>query len=451
MITKEKIKSTEKKGYLISIASIAALGGFLFGYDTAVISGTLPYLQPHFQLTDFQLGIAVSSILVGCMAGVLVTGKPGDVFGRRYLLSVAAILFMLSAIGTALATSLWVFVLFRFIGGLAVGATSMLSPMYIAEISPAKQRGALVSLNQLTIVIGILIAFFTNYLLTGIGEHNWRFMLGVEAIPALIFFIALQFVPESPRWLVLKKRISEAMDVLTRINGKDKANIELNNITESLKTKAEANYKDLFTGRIRFFLFLGIILAIFQQITGINAIMYYAPVIFQATGIAADAALLQTIAVGAVNLLFTLVAIRFIDRIGRRSLLLFGSAGMIISLAGLSTVFFLERFDGILVLFFILFYIASFASSLGPVVWVVISEIFPNHLRSKAVSLSIMALWFACFVVALIFPVMISTLGGGYTFVLFTLICILNLIFITRFVPETKEKSLEQIEKDFKL
>jgi MFS transporter, SP family, arabinose:H+ symporter len=433
--------------YLFLVAMVAALGGFLFGFDTAVISGTIPYLQPHFSLSDFQVGLAVSSILVGCMVGVFAAGRPGDVFGRRPLLGIAALLFVISAVGTALATSLWMFVIFRFAGGLAVGAASMVSPMYIAEISPAKKRGALVSLNQMAIVIGILIAFFSNYLLSGTGIHNWRYMLGVEALPAVFFFVALQFVPESPRWLVMKKRDAEAYRILSTINGGEKAKSELKDIEESLSVKEEASYGELFRGRIKSFLFIGIILAVFQQITGINTIMYYAPVIFQKTGLGTDTALLQTIAVGGINFLFTLVAIKYIDSIGRKPLLIYGATGMTVALAGLSIAFFLERFEGYLVLFFILLFIASFASSMGPVVWVVVSEIFPNRLRSKAVSLSVEALWFACFIVALTFPVLLSSLGGGYTFVLFTIICILNLLFVVRFVPETKGKSLEEIER----
>ncbi len=441
------METNQNRMYLLLVAVVAALGGFLFGFDTAVIAGTLPYLQPHFDLSDFQLGLAVSSILVGCMVGVLAAGKPGDLFGRRPLLGIAAILFMISALGTALASSLWMFVVFRFIGGLAVGAASMLSPMYIAEISPAKHRGALVSLNQLTIVMGILAAFLTNYLLSGTGDHNWRYMLGVETIPALIFLVALQFVPESPRWLVLMKKNPEAFRILSIINGKDQALQELREIEMSVADTGESGYGELFRGRVRYFLVIGVVLAVFQQITGINTIMYYAPVIFQKTGLGADTALLQTLAVGGVNFLFTLVAIRFIDRVGRKLLLIIGSVGMTISLAGLSVAFFLEQFEGYLVLFFILLYIASFASSLGPVVWVVIAEIFPNRLRSKAVSLSIEALWFACFIVALTFPVLLSSAGGGYTFVLFAGICILNLLFIYKFVPETKGKSLEEIER----
>ena len=434
---------------LIMAAFVAALGGLLFGFDTAVISGTIPFIQPYFGLSDVGLGWTVSSLLVGCIVGVAGAGVPGDAFGRRSVLIASALIFLISALGTSMAKSIVVFISFRFFGGLAVGVASMISPMYIAEISPAKLRGRLVAVNQLTIVIGIQIAFFSNYFLASGGNEPWRWMLAVMAIPAFLFFLALFFVPESPRWLVQKDRVHEAAELLSKISGKEEAEKEMKAIKESLAVEKAGSYGDLWQPKMKRLMLIGIVLAIFQQITGINTIMYYAPVIFSKAGSGVDSSLLQTAAVGTVNLLFTLVAMRYIDRSGRRPLLLWGSAGMFLSLTFLAVAFFLQKFEGFWVLLFVLTYIASFAASLGPTVWVFLSEIYPNHLRSKAMSVAIIALWIACFVVSLTFPVLIGNLGGGYTFVLFALICLANLIFVFKYIPETKGKTLEEIEKEF--
>ena len=320
--------------------------------------------------------------------------------------------------------------------------------MYIAEIAPAKYRGRLVSLNQLAIVVGILVAFFSNYLLVGLGENNWRWMLVVMAAPAILLFFSLIFVPESPRWLVGRNQSDAAFKVLVSTSGKELAVSELKEIEESLKTKEEASYSDLLVPSTRPILLLGITLAIFQQITGINTIMYYAPKIFAQVGQSNGTALLQTIAIGGTNLIFTIVAMLFIDRFGRKFIILLGSFGMTVMLAGLSLLYFLHQTSGALVLVFILVYIAFFAASLGPAVWVVISEIFPNRLRSKGMSVAIVTLWIACTIVTIIFPVMLERLSGGTTFLVFAIICLANLIYVWRFVPETKGKSLEELEKE---
>jgi SP family arabinose:H+ symporter-like MFS transporter len=443
------MKNTQRSLYLFFAAFVAALGGLLFGFDTAVISGTLPFIKPYFQLSDAALGWTVSSLLVGCIIGVAGAGIPGDIFGRRKVLIVAALLFFASSLGTALAEALWSFVAFRFLGGIAVGVASMLSPMYIAEIAPAHIRGRLVSLNQLTIVLGIQIAFFSNYYLSAMGPDSWRWMLAMMAIPAFLFFISLFFVPESPRWLVQKGRVKDALSFLHKTNSQTVANKELNAIRENLSVEEKGSYRALWAPRMRRLVLIGVVLAIFQQITGINTIMYYAPVIFENAGAGIDTALLQTVAIGAVNLIFTLVAMRYIDRLGRRPLLLVGSVGMLVSMVCLSVAFFLQQFEGFWVLFFILLYIASFAGSLGPTIWVFLSEIFPNHLRSRAMSVALIALWIACFVITLAFPVMIGALGGGYTFIIFAFICLLNLWFVFKYIPETRGKSLEQIEREF--
>jgi SP family arabinose:H+ symporter-like MFS transporter len=437
------------KPYVILISIVAAFGGLLFGFDTAVISGTLNFIQPYFGLSEVSLGWTVSSLLFGCIAGVSIAGKAGDHYGRKKVLMLAAFLFFVSAVGSALSTQLFLFISARMIGGLAVGVASILSPMYIAEIAPAKYRGALVSLNQMAIVIGILIAFFTNYLLVDTGENNWRWMLLVMAAPAVLLFVSLFFVPESPRWLVAKNRSDEAHSVLIKTAGKTEAQISLNEIKQTLRNKNEATYRDLFALKNRPILWLGIILAVFQQITGINTIMYYAPKIFAQIGQSNDIALLQTIAIGGTNLLFTIVAMVFIDRFGRKLLIIIGSLGMTLMLAGLSLLYYMNAASGILVLVFILAYIAFFAASLGPALWVVISEIFPNRLRSKGMSLALIALWTACAVVTIVFPLMLEALNGAITFLIFALICLANLWYVWRYVPETKGKTLEELEKEF--
>ncbi len=436
------------KAYVILISVVVAFGGLLFGFDTAVISGTINFIQPYFGLSEAGLGWTVSSLLFGCIAGVSLAGKTSDFYGRKKILMLAAFFFIISAVGSALSTNLPVFIAARVIGGIAVGVASILSPMYIAEIAPAKYRGRLVSLNQLAIVIGILVAFFTNYLLVNTGENNWRWMLVVMAIPALLLFFGLFFVPESPRWLVAQNREKSAFNVLVKTAGKNLATRELENIRETLQNSEEATYRELLTPRVKPILWIGVILAIFQQITGINTIMYYAPKIFAQIGQSNDTALLQTIAIGATNLIFTIVAMLFIDRFGRKFLMVIGSIGMTVMLAGLSLLYFMGQATGILVLTFILGYIAFFAASLGPALWVVVSEIFPNRLRSKGMSVALVSLWIAATVIAIVFPIMLDALSGAVTFMIFAFICLINLWYVLRYVPETKGKTLEELENE---
>ncbi|MBN2815006.1 MAG: sugar porter family MFS transporter [Bacteroidales bacterium] len=437
------------KLYVILISVVAALGGLLFGFDTAVISGTIIFIQPYFGLSEAGLGWTVSSLLFGCIAGVFLAGKSSDLYGRKKVLMLAALLFFVSALGSAFAHSLVSFLFARILGGLAVGVASILSPMYIAEIAPAKYRGTLVSLNQLAIVIGILVAFFSNYLLVNTGENNWRWMLLVMAAPALLLFVSLFLVPESPRWLVAHGRNDDAFNVLVKTSGKEYASADLKEIEESLKSQEESTFRDLLAPKIKPLLFIGAILALFQQITGINTIMYYAPKIFANVGQSNDSALLQTILIGGTNLIFTLVAMVLIDRFGRKLLIIVGSTGMMLMLAGLSGLFFTQQTTGVLVLTFILGYIAFFAASLGPALWVVVAELFPNRLRSKGMSVAIVSLWIACAIVSIAFPVMLEKLSGGFTFLIFALICLVNLLFVLKYVPETKGKTLEELEKQF--
>lgn len=437
------------KGYVILISVVAALGGLLFGFDTAVISGTINFIQPYFGLSEAGLGWTVSSLLFGCIAGVLLAGEAGDHYGRKKVLMLAALLFFISAVGSATANSLVYFLIARIMGGIAVGVASILSPMYIAELAPAKYRGTLVSLNQLAIVIGILVAFFSNYLLVDTGPNNWRWMLLVMAVPAVLLFFSLFFVPESPRWLVARERNAEALEVLIKTSGEEPAHAELHEIEETLKIHHESVFRDLLAPKIKPLLFIGIILAIFQQITGINTIMYYAPKIFASVGDSNGTALLQTLAIGCTNVLFTILAMTLIDRFGRKRLLILGSAGMMFMLLGLSALYFLKQTSGILVLVFILGYISFFCVSLGPAVWVVISELFPNRLRSKGMSVAIVALWIACTLVSITFPIMLERLSGGITFLIFAVVCLANLLYVLLYVPETKGKTLEELEHQF--
>nr|MBD3622624.1 sugar porter family MFS transporter [Sunxiuqinia sp.] len=437
------------KSYVVLISVVAALGGLLFGFDTAVISGTINFIQPYFGLSEAALGWTVSSLLFGCIGGVMLAGKAGDRYGRKKVLMAAALLFFVSAVASAAAQSLTVFVVARVLGGLAVGVASILSPMYIAELAPAKYRGTLVSLNQLAVVIGILVAFFSNYLLVDTGLNNWRWMLLVMAGPAVLLFFSLFFVPESPRWLVARGENDRALSVLVKTSGDTLAKKELKEIEKTLKNQDESTFRELLAPKIRPLLMIGVLLAVFQQITGINTIMYYAPKIFANVGQSNDSALLQTILIGGTNLVFTLVAMALIDRFGRKVLIVTGSAGMMLMLAGLSALYFAGQTSGIGVLIMILGYIAFFAASLGPALWVMAAELFPNRLRSKGMSVAIIALWIACTVVTIVFPVMLEKLSGGITFLIFALICLVNLLFVIKYVPETKGKTLEELEQEF--
>jgi MFS transporter, SP family, arabinose:H+ symporter len=438
----------QKKNYVFLISAIAALGGLLFGFDTAVISGTTPFIKPYFKLDDIWLGWTVSSLLGGCIIGVISAGRPSDAFGRKKTLMSAAFLFAVSAVGSALAHSLSFFIIFRIIGGLGVGIASMLSPLYISEVSPAAVRGKFVTYNQLAIVIGILLAFISNALLVDTGENNWRWMLIVMSLPAVLFFGFLFLAPESPRWLVQKGRSGEAFSILEKINGTILAKEELSSIEDSIRAESDSGtYREVFSGRMRPVILIGIFLSVFSQITGINSIMYYAPVIFQSIGQGASSAVMQTAIIGGGNLVFTFVAISLVDRIGRKPLLIGGVTGMMISLTSIATAFYFKKYEGYLILFLILTYIASFSASLGPVTWVLVAEIFPNKLRSKAMSVSIVSLWIANFTLILLFPLILNRMGGAAAFLLFDIMCFILLLFTIFKVPETKGRSLEELEK----
>jgi len=451
----EKNQQSFNLRYVLLLTTVAALGGLLFGYDTGVISGAIGFLTSRFHLNADATGWAASSALVGCILGASFAGILSDWRGRKKALLLSAVLFTISAISSAVANNLTQFALARMIGGFGVGAASMLSPLYIAEISPAHVRGRLVSLNQLAIVVGFLVVYFVNALVAHFGDqlggeawniaYGWRWMFGSETLPALLFFVLLLFVPESPRWLSKQGREGEALAILTRVNGEQQARIELSNIMDAIAHE-QRSLLQLFKPGIRFALMIGILLAIFQQVTGINAVLYYMPEIFKSTGLSSTTAIYQTVIVGAVNLLFTLIAIRFIDQFGRKRLLLIGISGMAISLTLLGSAFLLKKFAGPWVLLFVITYVASFAAAMGPVVWVILSEIFPTRIRGTAMSIATVFLWTANFAVTQFFPKMLQQLQGKSFFV-YAAMCVLAFTFVLVFIPETKGKTLEEIEK----
>jgi SP family arabinose:H+ symporter-like MFS transporter len=410
----------------------------LFALDAAIISGVVPFLRTAFDLTGGQIGLIVSSLVFGCIIGVMVAGAPSDKYGRVKPLMVSALLFTIGVIGAAWSHSIGVFVAFRILAGFAVGISSVISPLYIAEVAPTNRRGFLVSLYQLTIVTGILLGFLSNYWLVDIDSvNNWRIMLSVMSVPALIFMISLFFVPESPRWLLKKGEEQKARRILEKINGKAHADREIELISNASADTTDSGYKAVFSKVFRKPLSVGVGLAVFQQITGINVIMYYAPTIFEKTGLNVDSAIYQTILIGFINLIFTIFAMFIVDKVGRKPLLIIGSTLMAISMLLVSLSFY-YALDSVVTLIAILVFIAAFASSLGVVTWVVISEIFPASIRTKAMSLSIVSLWIACFFVALIFPFLIDKIGVSNTFLVFTFFCISNVFFNIFFIKETK-------------
>jgi len=435
------------------VALTVAIGGFLLGFDATVISGVVPFIQEYFSLSgsggEWKLGLAVSSLGWGAMAGNAIAGPLSDRFGRRRVLLGTALLFVLSSLLAASATSFTSFVAARLVGGLAVGGAILIAPVYIAEIAPADKRGSLVSLNQLMIVIGISASFFSNYFLLELGEHNWRYMLGVQIVPALLYFTLLWFVPESPRWLLLKGRDEAALQVLRRVTGEQQAQENLQQIQRSLTMKSVSRgFRGLLDSRVRMIMIIALGIAFFQQITGINAIFYYLPTIFAQAGDGVNDAFRQAVLVGVINVLMTFVAIWLIDKLGRKPLLIMGIAGMALSLFAISWAFNQESYNARLVLIAIIGFVASFAISLGPVMWVMLSEIFPNEQRAAAISVA--GFWNALVsaTVTMIFPRTLSMLGSSGTFLAFALFATAALLFVLWLVPETKGRTLEQLESD---
>lgn len=506
------------------VALIVALGGFLMGFDASVISGVNEFIEPYFNLTKIELGWAVASLTLTATLAMLVAGPLSDKYGRKFILKIAAVLFAVSAIASALAPTFLFLVIARMLGGLGVGAALIIAPMYIAEISPPSIRGQMVSFNQLNIVIGISAAFFSNYLILKlgqpdapawaeslkIGEHNWRWMLGLETIPAVLYFLGLFFVPRSPRWLIMKGQFEEALKVMKRASGVEKAQAILEEVKSAIssdKKKDDIPVAELFRPAMKMVLTIGIVVAVLQQITGINSVFFYAPMIFKQSGIGQDAAFSQAIFVGLINLVFTIIAILLIDKLGRKPLLGIGVAGIAVFMFILATGFWNATYtlesdaianlpagieqsqlsdligqtfesdiaykaaitdalgedlanehesdlitaaismNPMLVLLGVLGFVASFAVSIGPVMWVLFSELFPQKVRGLAISFVGLINSAVSFLVQLVFPWELSTFGSAATFAIYGVFAVLGLIFILIYIPETKGKSLEELEK----
>lgn len=426
------------------IAFVASLGGFLFGFDTAVISGAEGAIQEVFRSSDGWHGFTVAVAIFGTILGTLISWKPIELKGRRAILRLVALLYLISALGCSLIVDWYAFLFFRFLGGLAVGASSVVGPMYIAEISPASWRGRLVAFFQFNIVFGIVAAYLSNYLLSGLPE-DWRWMLGVEAIPAFIFGLLLFTIPESPRWLIQTGSVHLARAVFRKI-GEIEIDRKVLAISHSLETcKKEDN---LFRKKYRKPLLYAFLIATFNQLSGINAILYYAPRIFEEAGIMRDSALMQSIIIGLTNLIFTLLAMLIIDKVGRVRLLIMGSIGMILALGLISFSYYSGSFSGYGLLVLLMLFIASFAISLGAVIWVLISEIFPNSVRARGQVFGSLTHWVWTSILSWIFPILVGGFahGSALIFAFFTLAMLGNLIFALRYLPETKNKSLEELQ-----
>lgn len=497
------------KSYTITISLIVAMGGFLLGFDSAVISGAVNGIRSYFEMSDWELGFSVGCVIFGAMAGNITAGPLSDKFGRKKILILTALLFTISALWSAFATNYISFVIARIIGGVGIGGAILIAPIYIAEIAPPKLRGSLVSLNQLNIVLGISVAYFSNYFLKDLDGESWRWMLGVEAIPAIIYFLSLFLVPRSPRWLIQKLgKVDVAEKTLEKIGGEEFAEKTISEIQRGIdKKEAKGTYADFFSKRMRVIVIIAFGLAFFQQITGINAIFYYAPTIFEQAGGSTDASFLQAIVVGLTNLVFTFVAIYLIDKLGRKPLLIIGTSAMAIALSmatlafnnatynfnettiekisnpeiktaltalnGRSFVSQNELFENVqpllneaqftefkqneiksfisinatLVLIAILLYVAAFAISLGPVMWTMLSEIFPGNVKGIAISVVGFFNSLVSYTVTQFFPWELTNLGPTITFAIYAVMAILSLVFVLKYVIETKGKTLEEVEE----
>ncbi|NBC18898.1 MAG: sugar porter family MFS transporter [Bacteroidetes bacterium] len=508
--------------YVIRTALIVALGGFLMGFDASVISGVVKFIEPEFNLTKLELGWSVSSLTLTATLAMMIAGPLSDRFGRKRVLVAASILYAVSAIGSALAPTFIILVIARMVGGLGVGASLIIAPMYIAEIAPPSMRGQMVSFNQLNIVLGISVAFFTNYLILqfadsqaawalslGFDGNEWRWMLGLETLPAVLYFVGLFFVPRSPRWLLMHGRKEEALPIMQMAVGNVAAMQELSEIQKSMAkevNKEKGSIKDLFAPAMRLVITIGVVVAVLQQITGINSVFFYAPIIFEQSGIGTDASFVQAILVGLVNLVFTVAAIALIDKLGRKPLLVFGLSGITIAMMVLAYGFgeatytltpdspavvvetpealvplVGQTFDSdvafkdalqealgeetatlyesrliteaitmnpTLILFGILGFVAAFAISIGPVMWVLFSELFPNRIRGLAISFVGLINSTVSFLVQLVFPWELATLGSSMTFLIYGLFAAAGLVFVLMVVPETKGRSLEELEAE---
>ncbi len=457
-----QIQSGENKLYLSILAFIAALGGFLFGFDTAVISGTIGFVKSQFILDALSEGWFVSIALLGCIFGVVIAGYLSDKFGRKLVLILSAILFSISAIGCAVSGNYTELIIYRLVGGVGIGVASIISPMYISEISIPSMRGKLITLYQLAITIGILAAYISNYFILESSSNSvfadgsflnwvlykeiWRGMFGVETFPAILFLALLFAVPESPRYLLMKKEINKAQIILSKIIGEKKIASEISEITKSFETTS-VNFNDLFHKKMLKPLLIGISLAMFSQFSGINAIMYYGIKILGEAGIGANDAFWSQVTIGIVNVIFTVVAIYTIDKFGRKPLLIWGVSGAVVSLIAVGILFIMNITSSFLLLIFILLFIACFAFSFGPVVWVILAEIYPTKIRGRAMAIATLSLWVANWIVGQFTPFLLETIKAHGTFWIFALTSFPAIWVTWKFVPETKNKPLEEIEK----
>ena len=430
--------------YSYRVSTVAALGGLLFGFDTAIINGAILFLRRHFGWTEVETEIAAGSLLAGCALGAGLAGSLSDRHGRKKVLLLAALIFALSSVATALPNSLGQFVAARIVAGVAIGIASMVAPLYIAEVSPAALRGRLVSMNQLAIVLGILISYLTGWALSGLGDQSWRWMFAVAAVPSVLFLAALFFVPESPRWLVKEGRHAEAAEVLAQL-GEARSRLES---IQAAVAEESGSLRQLFRPGFRLPLVIGLTLAVLQQVTGINTVLYYGSIIFteQAGASSTSAALWANVLVGLANLVFTIVALFTIDRLGRKTLLIAAAGGMGASLAALALVLGSGTTSAELVLTFVLLYVSCFSFGMGPGVWVVIAELFPTRIRGRAMSVATVALWLACLLITLTFLSLVKALTAAGAFCVYAVLCAVTVWFVWKIVPETKGKNLEEIE-----
>ena len=453
---------SKTKSYLLLISLVSAMGGLLFGYDWVVVGGAKPFYEVYFNINNAPAmqGWVMGSAILGCLLGVMISGSLSDKYGRKALMVCASIIFIAAAIGTGAAHNINWFIFYRILGGVGIGIASNLSPMYIAEVSPGNIRGKFVSINQLTVVLGILAAQITNWLIAepvGIsediltswnGQMGWRWMFWAGSIPAVLFFILIFFIPESPRWLALQGLYEEASNILSKIGGADYAKDEILGIKTGVNEKTEkANFRMLLKGKMPKILMIGIVIAVFQQWCGINVIFNYAQEVFTAAGYGVSDILFNIVITGVTNVVFTFVGMYTVDKLGRRALLIFGSIGLTIIYVIMGSCYYFQIY-GIAVLILIIAAIACYAMTLAPIAWVIISEIFPNRIRGMAMAVATFSLWSACFVLTYTFPLLNNTLGAYGTFWLYGVICFLGFLFVKKYLPETKGKTLEEIEDE---
>lgn len=454
--------SKYNSSYVLFIALVSAMGGLLFGYDWVVIGGAKPFYEVFFNITNSpsMQGWVMGSAILGCLLGVMISGSLSDKYGRKPLMIVASIFFTLAAVGTGMVDTIEWFIVWRVVGGIGIGIASNLSPMYIAEIAPSESRGKFVSINQLTVVIGILAAQIVNWLIADPivegqdilnswnGQWGWRYMFWAGAIPSVAFFALILIIPESPRWLASQRKYAKAESIFAKIGGLDFAKEQIEELKSTAgEVKEEANYKMLFEGKMPKILLLGIVIAVFQQWCGINVIFNYAQEVFSAAGYGVSDILFNIVITGVTNVIFTFAGMYFVDRWGRRTLMLIGSIGLFFIYSALGACYYFE-ITGLAVLGLVIAAISCYAMTLAPITWVVLSEIFPTKIRAMAMAVSTFALWTACFVLTYTFPLLNSSLGSYGTFWLYGLICLLGYFFLRISLPETKGKSLEEIENE---